>query len=239
MAKGSLKDFVALVKTNGVAKPSHFSVMFTPVGKPILSNFNIESMLLYCSQANIPGINIASNPAKIFGETFEFAYEKMYGPLNLSFYVDTNMEVKKIFDSWMDNIQDPKTKRFSYYSDFTTDITLNVYDTMHKKVYTMTFYEAYPKSIGDIQLDYGAQGFMSMPVTFTYRYFETFSSQGIDDVPLANTDEGGLFSAGSKIIKDYVDDFKEFQANAFEEIGKAKDKVYKTAKSAISGILKK
>lgn len=243
MAKNILKDFIAILKTNGVAKVNRFSVELTPVGKPIQSNFRVESLLLYCSQANIPGTNISTNPAKIFSETFEFAYEKLYGPLSLSFYVDANMEVKKIFDAWTEKIQDPKTKRFGYYSDYTTDITLNVFDNKNRNIYSIVFYEAFPKTVNDIQLDYSGTGIMSLPVTFSYRYFKTFSVIGVGEstarVTKITPELSNLLSGDQHILKDYISDFSTFQESAFNEISNIKTKISSTAKDALNSILKK
>lgn len=250
MANGSLQDFISLVKTKGLAKTSHFSVFFTPVTLNTVSNLNTESLMMFCSQVNLPGINIATNPAKIFGETFEFAYEKIYGPITLNFYVDANLEVKKIFDSWIEQIQDPITKKFGYYSDYTTDMEIFVYNSEQKKVYSMKLYEAYPKTISDIQMDYSASGgFMNLQVTFSYRFFETFgniqSTSPNTEIP-SNAiidSNSGVINGDVPTLKSYVEDFDKFQkdlmSNVNDKISGATQKVSSTAKSAMSSILNK
>lgn len=229
----SITKFVSLLKTSGLANTSHFSVFFTPVTRSNKSNSTIENVLMYCHEVNLPGINISSNPAKIFGETFEFPYEKIYGNLVMSFYVDTNMEVKRVFDDWQAQIQDPITRRYGYYADYTTDLIVSVYDMKSRKVYSMKFYEAYPKTTGDIQLSYSASGqsYMLLSVTFTYKYFETNVDFGVSGSDLLT----GIDSPG---VGGYFDNFKQFQKDAFSAVNGTINTL-DTARKALSSTIDK
>jgi hypothetical protein len=101
----------------------------------------------------------------------EVPYDKLHDPVNMSFYVDTDLKVKRFFDLWMNSIQDPQTKKYSYYDNYITDIQIHVEDLNDKSRYMITMYECYPKSVGSIQLDYASKDVMKLQVTMNYRYF--------------------------------------------------------------------
>ena len=52
------------------------------------------------------------------GEFREVPYEKLYEPINMTFYVDNDMQVKKLFDEWMSLISDPSTRTYNYYNNY-------------------------------------------------------------------------------------------------------------------------
>jgi len=213
----NLNNFISKLKSDGVARTNRFTVILnTPTS--IIGTYDIQSMLMYCAQANLPGINMSSNPARIFGETFEFPYEKIYAPLTLTFYVDTNMEIKKFFDEWYSAIQDPYTREFGYYKDYTTNIQIFVQNVKNNDVYSLNLFEAYPKTVNDIQLDYSSNNqIMTMSVTFAYRYFIAEQQMGIvqnstlSSAMFENFTPPHLISGS--IPDNYLRDFSGFQTD--------------------------
>jgi len=170
-----LNDFISTVKNSGMMRTSRYSVIFPNAGTDNLVG-------LYCDQFTLPGLNINTQPCLTYGETREMPYQRLYNNINISFYVDTDMKVKKFFDDWMIQIQNPMNRTFSYYNDYTLDVTVNVEDLENNTKYSMMLHECYPKTIQDIQLDYNSKDIMKMTVTMAYRYWES-SSRPIDSSP--------------------------------------------------------
>jgi hypothetical protein len=173
-----IKDFVSQVKTQGISRTNRYKVEFrTP------SNVNSDSLqkiLLFCDQAQLPGVSYASNPVRTFGELRESPYDRLFETCTLSFYVDTNMKVKRLFDSWINSIQNPVSRNFNYYADYTTDIKIEVQDIKDMTRYQLNLQECYPKSIGAIQLDYASKEIMKLNVVMQYR---NWTSSGIEQLP--------------------------------------------------------
>jgi hypothetical protein len=173
-----INDFVSQVKTEGISRTNRFKVEFrTP------SNVNPDSLqkvLLFCDQVQLPGVSYASTPVRTFGELRESPYDRLFETCNLSFYVDTNMKVKRLFDSWINSIQNPISRNFNYYSEYTTDIKIEVQDINDKTRYRLDLHECYPKSIGAIQLDYASKEIMKVNVVMQYR---NWSSSGTEKLP--------------------------------------------------------
>jgi len=162
-----IQNFVAQVKTSGIARTNRYAVNIAKV--PGWSNTSTQNILLFCDQAQLPGVNYSTVQNRVFGEFREVPYEKLYDSLTLSFYVDTDMKVKEMFDDWMNAISNPNTRTYGYYNDYTTQIDIEVQDINDKKRYQLTLSECYPKNIGTIQLDYASKDIMKLTVQMQYK----------------------------------------------------------------------
>lgn len=170
----TLNQFIAQVKTIGIARTNRFSVIITPPKKLAgLSNTGLQFILLFCDQIQIPGLNLATTPNRTYGEFREVPYEKLYGDIQMSFYVDNNMTVKRMFDDWMNLIQSPNSRNFAYYDDYTTDMQIEVQDTRDRLRHRTYIYEAYPKTISAVQMDYASKDVMKLQVNMQYKYWKS------------------------------------------------------------------
>jgi hypothetical protein len=170
----TLNEFIGHVASEGLMGSSRFSV---DIGLPkIIRDKNLyigdlEKIQLYCDTVQLPGMSISSTQARTFGEVREIPWERSFDNVNFGFYVDNSMDVKLFFDNWIQSIQDPFTRIFNYYNDYTTKIDINVYDRDEKQRYLVTLYECYPKSIGAVQMDYSSKDIMKLQVSMNYRYW--------------------------------------------------------------------
>lgn len=208
----SLNNFISEVKS-GLSLNSHYQVFITRPDGMIFQNifgsgFNNahDKLSLFCEQANLPGLNISTIPIRTFGESVETPYEKIYHPINLSFYVDNKFIVKDFFDSWMNIIQSNTTRIHNFPSIYKSSVDIIMYDRKDNKRYMMTLYEAYPKNIGDIQLSYTSSEITKLPIEFTYKYYKTktYSNNSI------NSDES--------TISNYLSNFIDFQSIASDTL---------------------
>ena len=239
-----LNEFIAEVK-GGMAKTHFFTTQLTLPAS--LNNFepirsNIQKIILFCDQAQLPGISFGTNPVRSYGEFKEVPYEKLFEPVTLSFYVDVEMVVKKLFDEWMALVQNPNTRDFNYPSTYMTDaIDIIVSDSQEKDRYKVTLHKVYPKAVAPIQLDYASKDVMKMQVTFSYQYATmtqlAASNNGTEDLinslsaqmPSYNYGYAGL----TQIPLNYFNDFTGFQSSysdftsgvksltTFENVGEA------------------
>lgn len=173
----NISNFVSQVKTGGMARTNRYAVFFNaPWG-----NAGVQKALLFCDQVQLPGVNFNTSDTRTFGETRKAPYEKMYEDINMSFYVDRNMAVKQLFEQWMSQIQNPVTRTFNYYNDYTTDIVIEVQDLNDKTTYSVVLYEAFPKSIGAVQMDYASKDVMKLSVNIAYKYYYAGATQALNE----------------------------------------------------------
>jgi hypothetical protein len=122
----TIKEFTAAVKSNGLARSNRYAVVMTV---PMVFDSNVtKKALMFCDQVQLPGTNFSTTQNRTYGEFRETPYEKLYEHINMSFYVDKDMQVKQLFDEWQNNIYDPKTRNFNYYDKYVTDISIEVQD---------------------------------------------------------------------------------------------------------------
>lgn len=185
----SLNRFISQVKTRGIARTNRYLVEFYVPGGDQDSNRLAQ---LFCDAASLPGMSIASQPSRTYGENREIPYgERNYEAITLSFYVDAELKVKDLFDQWQNKIINPTTRHVSYYKDYICEMKISVVDVQAGSVtsqggqvvaevdnvpYTITLHECWPKSIGAVTLDASSKDIMKLSVTFQYKHWTSQSN---------------------------------------------------------------
>ena len=177
-----INDFITKIKSDGLARTNRFAVTF---GFPAVlgggSNpykASAYDAALLCENIQLPGINLNTIQNRTFGEFRETPYETMYDNITATFYVDREMKIKHLFDSWLLSIQGydgpnsgTGSRTFRYYNEYTTDMQIYVHDTMNQTYYGVSLYEVYPKTISAITLDNNSKEIMKMSVTLQYKFW--------------------------------------------------------------------
>jgi hypothetical protein len=174
-----LNNFISEIKQNALARSNRYAVLFTPPAG--VDPSALQRVLLFCDQVQLPGVNYSTIQNRTFGEFREVPYEKLFDNVNMSFYVDNDMQVKHLFDNWIDSIQDPITRTFNYYNKYTSNMVIEVQDINDKTRYQVTLWECYPKNLGAIQLDYASKDVMKMTVTMQYKYWTSSTVETLPD----------------------------------------------------------
>jgi hypothetical protein len=210
-----IKDFISEIKKGALARSNRYAIMFTPptnAQKAYIGGVEpntLKKTILFCDQIQLPGLNLSTVQNRTFGEFRETPYEKLFDNITMSFYVDNDMKVKSLFDNWMGAIQDPVTRTFRYYDQYTTDMTIEVQDINDKSRYQVKLFECYPKTIGAIQMDYAAKEVMKLSVTMQYKYWTSEPKS-----PLPNNQ-----AVSSGLIDKFTKDFSGFQQSLNNTIG--------------------
>lgn len=223
----NINTFISNVKS-GLARNNHFLVQLSLPSKLAVSDptkTNLEKILLFCDQAQLPGVSYGTNQVRTYGEFREVPYEKLYEQVTLSFYVDKDLYVKNLFEEWINLIQDRKTRDFEFPVNYMTDIEIYVLDTEDNKKYKIKLKNAYPKAVNAVQLDYSAKDIMKLQVTMTYKYYEDTlytASSDRNDTNAIDTSRTSLagFDYGFNAFEipgNYFNDFMGFQ-NQFADL---------------------
>lgn len=169
-------DIVANVAP-GMAKSNHFTILMTPPPAAMAGigrgNTNLQKVLLFCDTAQLPGLNINTAQIRTFGEIREMPYEFNYEPITLTFYVDSQMYVKKMFDNWINSIQLGDTRKMEYYDNYVTPMKIFVQDTSERNRYVVELFEAYPKTVSAVNMDYASRDIMKVTVTMMFKYWRS------------------------------------------------------------------
>ena len=156
---------------------------------PNLGSLDFDNINLSCSEANLPGSSLATHDVTndYHGVTERMAYRRIYDDvLGLTFYVDRNYNVIKLFERWIDYIsgitdterfKSPFTnQRVSYPKTYKRDIFLSKFErdhfsnesTLPKVTFDYTFIQAFPRDITAIPLSYEQGQILKCNVSFSF-----------------------------------------------------------------------
>ena len=209
----SYSQFVSMVRQDGLARSNHFTVEFVV---PKFSSVeqdrsltipgtsmkipsppgDVRNMVMMCHSVQLPGVNMATVPVVSTGPSVEMPTGRNYGSLQTSFYVDSRYKDRAIFDRWLNNIQNPVSKNFMYFKDYVTPMVIGVFDRNGDLKYRMDIKNAYPKTIGDVQLSYDSRELMKLDVTWLYTYWTASPIPDLSEVSLSEK----LLGYGSTIM---------------------------------------
>lgn len=177
-----ISDFVGQI-SNGLARSNRFIVNLTPPnsitqglrgqGVGTSDYVKLQNILLLCDSAQLPGINLNTAPIRTFGEIREIPYELNYEPITLTFFVDAEMNVKKLFDLWLYSTQVGDSRKFTYYDSYVTTMNIIVQDMEEQNRYMVDLFEAYPKTVSAVQMDFANRDVMKLNVTMMYKYWRS------------------------------------------------------------------
>lgn len=195
-----LHNFIEETKSTGLSRPNRF-VVSLPFPKVIDKDENytyvpyseITKVLLLCESVQLPSYSYLSQSIRTYGETREAPYDRAYHNIPMSFYVDAKMRVKYFFDEWAGKIQNPVTRNFRFYDDYTVDMVIDVYNLKDNITYKVKCSEVYPKEMHYIQMHQGLKSHMMiLLMNMQIRSWRTTAQESITEntlIPVAETTE--------------------------------------------------
>ena len=179
----SINRMLANVKSSDLfSRPYLYYIFITPP-KTFTSKTILEGIMLNCEAVSIPGHVIATKEHKTYGLKREYAYEKLYEMVAMSFYMSDKMHEFNFFNAWLNSIY--KNGRVSYYDDYKGTIEIyqcsgNVERTKDPNdeedltvMMKVKLIDAYPKTITPLALGHGlANTIQKVSVNITYRDVE-------------------------------------------------------------------
>ena len=84
-----------------------------------------------------------------------------------------NANIQKMFLNWMSLIHDPTTNLYSAPTDYMADQQVELLGFDGNPIMKYKIVGAWPKSVGEVTLDYTSNDVAQFDVTFTYIYHAT------------------------------------------------------------------
>jgi hypothetical protein len=152
-----------------------FLFMWEP-GSPEGNKTLLDQDYKYLVRASkIPSSSIEEIVVELQQVNYKFGGKRTYDDWTISFNVDKDGALRTKFEKWIDMIHEIKsdgTLNHHYYKDYTSTQIFKMLDGNGDPILKIKLYNAWPKTIGDITLDYSSQDFAQFDVTFTYQYHE-------------------------------------------------------------------
>lgn len=120
---------------------------------------------------SLPQSDIEEISTYWIGQAYKMAARRNTGDWTVTFVVDNDGKILKRFWDWQNIIHNPEANIYgrpvTYMAD--QEIHLLGYDT-GSTICVYKLFGAWPKTIGQVQLDYGTNDVASFDVTFSYQY---------------------------------------------------------------------
>lgn len=186
----SIADFRASIDTQGVIKSNRFLAV---IPKPKVVDIDLGSLLtLRCESVTLPGIDLASSdgpPRFGYGPQQKHPYNAMFSDMQLTFVMDAKTTIHKFFYKWVNGIVNFNSKggkemksiqknnmrpyESSYKDDYAVNITIEVYNDLAEKAYSVKVYQAFPMSLPAETLSWQEEGeLLKMRIPFAYTDYE-------------------------------------------------------------------
>jgi len=168
--------------------------------------------------STLPQSSVEELVVEYQGLNYKFGGKRSFEDWNITFNVDINAKIRYEFEQWMQKIHEVNDK-----TDFDNDSVINRHlypgkdpgASSGKEGYfsTQTFkmlrgdgsdliviklYNAWPKVIGPVTLDYSTQDFAQFEVTFSYMYHEF---DKLKPIKITELDWGSVFDEGASYFK--------------------------------------
>jgi len=175
---GSIAEFKASFRTE-LARPNKFDV-FIPIPVGLAPYITISKALNYrCESTDLPGRSIATTTQKIYGPEEKYPYQTTFNDISLTFICTDKMEEKLFFDAWLEYINPSVTYNFKYKKSYASNIRINQYDVRNKVSYSVDLIEAFPIAMNEMSLDWSADGYHKLTITFAFTKWKNNSIQGL------------------------------------------------------------
>ena len=204
-------------KFGGFIRPTHFMVMITPPQCLLQDQYLLkEGLPFICHRASTPQSIIQGPKIAHFGYgTQQFIPQVLQlNDLSFDFYIDANGSVIDIFTRWMQNIINwhpdaigTKTNKGAFYNEvsymesYKTRINILMYDATARNIQEVILEDAYPTSMGSINLDWQPSNNIStLSIGMSYRTWKSnfMTEATVDSNSLRNLSLGGaILSFGS------------------------------------------
>ena len=219
----SISRFTAEVGRRGMSKPTMY---FVEIPDPRSFGGIEQTASMYCCAAEFPSKNIMTTPFGVQAYTIETPYGLTFPDATMEFYVDSEFKVKSFFDGWQDLvfIRNGDTYDVNYRENYVADIKINQLDAETQTVYTVTLFEAFPKTIHPMKLSYqNGNAFHTIAVTFT---FATWASKEQEVAARMEAETGkrrGIFGQYIDMVNQGIDKARNFMGSVNNAINSAVD----------------
>jgi len=190
----SVNDMMSCINgRNGLSKSSKFMAYFREFPSGIDTQGGKRDLSFLCDAVSVPGIAYQSDDIRSsgYGNIEKRPYATIYQDVTLNFFCDNDGVVFDFMHKWLQAVfnfnnksaPNSQTNRglypntFAYPKDYFGTIEIIQYfdqDEDQQEVFSIQLEEAYPISMGDIQLDWNnIDTLTKISVTFTYTYWNS------------------------------------------------------------------
>lgn len=160
----------------GGARPNQFRVELTfPAFIGSAASAAGNAAIFLCRSAQLPASTIEDIQASYRGRPVHFAGERTFQPWGVNVFNDTNFLIRNTMERWNNLLLNySATNGILRPSDYQVDLSVHQLDRNDVIIKSYKFFDAYPISVGAIQLDFEQNNQIeTFDIEFQYNYFTT------------------------------------------------------------------
>ena len=120
---------------------------------------------------SLPDTTIEEVAVNWQGYDFKYAGKHTFSDFAVIFNVDLKAGIRLSFENWISKkIHNTETNEYHKFEDYMKDQTLQLLGYDGTPIMTYKLYNAWPKALGAITLDYSASEIATFEVTFVYSH---------------------------------------------------------------------
>jgi len=198
---GSSSSLLSLNNTLKALKSGLSEGLTSSITKGLFQS-DVESKY-YVKSTTLPDSTVEETSTFFCGNQYKIPTVRRTQDWNVSFYINGDASIFKKFLVWNYMIHDPKGV-YGKTSDFMADQTIELLGLDGSVICTYKLFDVWPKSIGQVDLDYANNEMATFEVTFTYQYHTITDVNGTSYT--ASDQVSGLVGMGinslvSKLLK--------------------------------------
>lgn len=172
-------------KHKDFAKVSKFHVEILKPPGFVATDVNFAELRFQCEAAELPGYNINTVDARIYGVPAPAAASASFNDVTLTFICAGDLWEKKLFDYWLNLVVPVNNYHVRFKSEYASKINITQFyeaardnaATTPEASYIVTLWNAFPITLSPLSLNWGDDGIHKLSVTFKYDYWSTSTTQ--------------------------------------------------------------
>lgn len=171
-------DFLSnFAKHKDFAKVSKFHVEITRPNAFTAGDVDFRDLRFQCEAAELPGYNINSVDARIYGVPAPVAAFASFNDITLTFICAGDMWEKKLFDYWLNLIVPINNYNLRFKDEYVSKINITQFFETGEPSYIVSLWNAFPITLSPLTLNWGDDGIHKLAVTFKYDYWSTNNTE--------------------------------------------------------------
>lgn len=180
------KQLGMVINRKGYAKSNRYRVDVSlprVISDDIINGYSLEQMNMLCESVTIPSRALSTNEYTNGTQTKKIPYTYIDEDVVMEFNLSGDYYPKLVMDNWIESILQPYGFVAQYKNNFVADIQIYGQDINDNNVYKINLINAFPISVGDIQLSNANENTIGkFQVSFAYDRFE-YSGGSIVNAP--------------------------------------------------------
>ena len=176
----ALNEFIEKIGNKGLVWQNRFEVFISGPGGDASRDIN-----LLAESVSMPGQNIRTTEDGLrYGPERDHAQAFTYGDISMTFMCTPGMPEKLYFENWQKLIVNKGANQWTanFYKDYIGQIKIHQLDRADGKNYTVTVYEAFPKTINAQEFSLiSTDAHQTVSIDFAYRWWDSKSGSAPAD----------------------------------------------------------